>query len=50
MQEEFVKDSERSTAVISEALQEVEARDEVQIDKETKNVKDTGKKEGISKS
>ena len=47
MQEEFLRDSEKeTTAVISEAAQETETRDDVMTDKEVKNVKETGKKEG----
>ena len=46
MQEEYLRDSERETAPISETIQDTEPKDDVVADKEAKNVKETGKKEG----
>jgi len=46
MQEEYLKDSEKETAVISETVQDTEPKDDIVVDKDVKNVKETGKKEG----
>ena len=45
MQEEF-RDFERDAVIISETIQETETKDDVIADKEVKNTKETGKKEG----